>query len=104
MTAAKWRLTGIGEFHGYQLAKELARDSERQLFVAYGTIYRALGRLESMGLLSSRREDPAIAADENRPSRRFYALTATGRAAAGQARRAAAESTVRRRRQRLAPA
>jgi hypothetical protein len=31
-----------------------------------------------MGLLESRWEDPAIAAEENRPRRRFYRVTAAG--------------------------
>jgi DNA-binding PadR family transcriptional regulator len=104
VTAAHSAASGIEEFHGYQLAKELARDSESRLFVGYGTLYRALGRLEAMGLLSSRREDPAIAAEENRPGRRFYTLTAAGLRAAEEAERIAARSPVRRRKRRLATA
>jgi PadR family transcriptional regulator, regulatory protein PadR len=104
LTASRWAATESQELHGYQLAKELARDAEPRLFVGYGTLYRALGRLEAMGLLSSRREDPAIAALENRPGRRFYSLTAAGQRAAAEAQRIAAESVVRRRQRRLAPA
>ena len=104
VTAAAWFADGLREFHGYQLAKQLARDANRQLFVAHGTLYRALARLEAMGLLSSRREDPVIAAQENRPGRRFYTLTATGQAAAEEARRTAADTIGRRRVRRLAPA
>jgi PadR family transcriptional regulator, regulatory protein PadR len=74
--AAALRRRGIREFHGYELAKQLADVSDRRLLTAYGTLYRALGRLEAMGLLESRREDPAIAAKENRPGRRLYTLTA----------------------------
>jgi DNA-binding PadR family transcriptional regulator len=70
------RRRGIREFHGYELAKQLADVSDRRLLTAYGTLYRALGRLEAMGLLESRREDPAIGAKENRPGRRLYTLTA----------------------------
>jgi DNA-binding PadR family transcriptional regulator len=76
---------GIDEFHGYELAKLLAADAERRMLTAYGTLYRALGRLEEMGLLQSRREDPEIAARENRPGRRLYTLTPAGEAAARQA-------------------
>jgi PadR family transcriptional regulator, regulatory protein PadR len=76
MAAAALRRRGINEFHGYELAKQLADVSDRRLLTAYGTLYRALGRLEGMGLLESRREDPAIAAKENRPGRRLYTLTA----------------------------
>jgi len=73
---ASLRRQGIDEFHGYELAKQLADIGDRKLLTAYGTLYRALARLEAMGLLESRREDPAVAAQENRPGRRFYALTA----------------------------
>ena len=76
--AAALRRRGIDEFHGYELAKKLARDADRRLLTAYGTLYRALGRLEAMGMLQSRREDPQIAARENRPGRRLYMLTAAG--------------------------
>lgn len=74
--------SGTGQFHGYQLAKHLAHVSDHRLLTAYGTLYRALGRLEKMGLLASRGEDPHVAAEENRPARRLYALTGEGVAAA----------------------
>jgi len=71
----------VHEFHGYQIAKHLADVADRRLLTAYGTLYRALGRLEKMGLLESHWEDPQIAADENRPGRRLYTLTGAGIAA-----------------------
>ena len=74
--AAALRRRGINEFHGYELAKQLADVKDQRLLTAYGTLYRALGRLEAMGLLESRREDAAIAAQENRPGRRLYTMTA----------------------------
>ena len=72
------------DFHGYEIARHLGEGDRRQL-TAYGTLYRALGRLEDMGLLKSRREDPRIAARENRPRRKFYSLTAAGELAAERA-------------------
>ena len=66
------------EFHGYEIAKHLSEVGDSRLLVAYGTLYRALGRLEEMGFLESRWEDPEISASENRPRRRMYALTALG--------------------------
>jgi len=81
----------VAEFHGYQIAKYLATASDRRLLTAYGTLYRALARLESMGLLVSHKEDPAIAARENRPGRRLYALTTAGEQVARQAREIATE-------------
>ncbi len=73
------------EFHGYEIARHLGGEDERKQLTAYGTLYRALGRLEAMGLLRSRGEDPRIAARENRPRRKFYALTAAGESAAERA-------------------
>ena len=95
-----WR-TGSAEFHGYEIAKHVAEESERQTsLTAYGTLYRALFRLEGMGLLASRQEDPAIAARENRPGRRLYLLTGEGVAAAQTAAQAAPARPVTKRKRR----
>jgi PadR family transcriptional regulator len=102
--AAALRGTGHDDFHGYEIAKTIGDASSGRLLTAYGTLYRALGRLEKMGLLTSRWEDPEIPARENRPGRRLYTLTARGDAALVDAR-AATETAARRRvRRRLAPA
>ncbi len=82
---------GTGQFHGYLLAKELKDAADTRLLTAYGTLYRALGRLEAMGLMTSAWEDPQIPADENRPRRRLYSITPGGCAAVAQA---AGESTA----------
>jgi DNA-binding PadR family transcriptional regulator len=79
--AAKLRRRGSGEFHGYEIAKRLKADADAKLLTAYGTLYRALGRLEKMGMLESRWEDPAAPARESRPTRRLYTLTAAGETA-----------------------
>lgn len=102
--AADLLRSGTKDFHGYQIAKRLGDIADRRLLTAYGTLYRALGRLEKMGLLRSRWEDPQIAAREQRPGRRLYKLTAEGEAAAQEARRVAAEKSPKRARRRLAPA
>lgn len=93
--AADLRQQGTEEFHGYLIAKAIKEHADHRLLTAYGTLYRALGRLESMGLLSSRWEDAMVAAEENRPRRRFYALTAAGEEAVTQAARAAAEARAK---------
>ena len=103
-SAAALRAAGIEEFHGYELAKQLAHHADQRLLTAYGTLYRALGRLESMGLLTSRREDPEIAAREQRPGRRLYTLTALGEAAADAAATVARAPRFQRTRRRVAPA
>ena len=103
-SAALLRRRGVKEFHGYELAKQIAHDADNRLLTAYGTLYRALGRLEQMGLLRSRREDPEIAARENRPGRRLYTLTAAGETAARAVGAAPRENLRRRPRRRVAPA
>src|SRR5438105_875069 len=73
--AVELRAQGTEEFHGYLIAKEIKEHADNRLLTAYGTLYRALARLESMGLVTSRWEDPAIPARENRPGRRLYTLS-----------------------------
>jgi len=81
-----WR-TGTAEFHGYEIARHVAEESERRSLTAHGTLYRALSRLATMGFLESHWEDPHSAARENRPGRRLYVLTGNGVTAAQQATR-----------------
>ena len=89
------------EFHGYEIAKHLSAAGDAKLLVAYGTLYRALGRLEEMGFLESRWEDPQISADENRPRRRMYTLTALGATVVSDATKA---SKAKARKPKWAPA
>ena len=103
-SAVDFQRRNVGEFHGYEMAKSLADGAERRLLTAYGTLYRALARLQHMGFLESRWEDPQIPARENRPGRRLYRLTAAGEAAFQATRNAAAEKVSERARRRLAPA
>jgi DNA-binding PadR family transcriptional regulator len=102
--ADKLRRSGTLEFHGYEIAKRLGDESNRRLLTAYGTLYRALGRLEAMGLLESRWEDPHIPARENRPGRRLYVLTTAGETAAADAREKAGSKIPRRTVRRPVPA
>jgi DNA-binding PadR family transcriptional regulator len=102
--AAKLRRSGTTEFHGYEIAKRLGDGNNRRLLTAYGTLYRALGRLEAMGLLKSRWEDPQIPARENRPGRRLYVLTAAGETAAQAARQTAGARIPKRAVRRPVPA
>lgn len=77
---------GTKTFHGYSLAKVMKTDSDSRMLVAHGTLYRALHRLEGAGLIEGFWEDPAEAADERRPRRRLYRLTALAEAAVTRAR------------------
>ena len=72
---------GVTEAHGFLLAKEMREERHARRLTAYGTLYKALDRLERAGLLESRWEDPLIGADEGRPRRRFYRLTFAGEGA-----------------------
>jgi DNA-binding PadR family transcriptional regulator len=94
--AAEMYRAGEKEFYGYVIAKQLAALADRRSLAAYGTLYRALGRLQDMGLVESRWEDPLIAARENRPLRRLYALTQKGHAAAAEAHNAALARALKR--------
>jgi PadR family transcriptional regulator, regulatory protein PadR len=102
-TAADLHARGIRDFHGYELARRLGEMADRKLLTAYGTLYRALGRLESMGLLTSEWEAPEIPARENRPGRRLYRLTALGEEAVTNVR-AREDANLKRLRRRLAQA
>jgi PadR family transcriptional regulator PadR len=60
-----------------------------------GTVYRALARLEDLGLVKSHWESATVALEEKRPRRRYYAIRAAGRRELAEARdrfRAAARS------------
>ena len=69
-------LSAPDAFHGFGIAQALReRDGSRSL-TGHGTLYKALGRLEEFGLLTSAWEDWAAA--EGRPRRRLYELTREG--------------------------
>ena len=80
--AIEFAAIGQPEFHGYAIAR-LMRDREgARRLTAHGTLYRALDRLDEAGLVEGRWEDPLVAADEGRPRRRLYRVTALGEQAA----------------------
>jgi len=76
---------GQPEAHGYQLASVVRDLRHARRLTAYGTLYKALNRLERDGYLKSRWEDPQVAASEQRPRRRFYRVTVKGAAALADA-------------------
>ena len=71
----------VAEFYGFLIAKHLAEREGARKLTAYGTLYKALSRMEAQGLLSSRWEDPINAATSGRPRRRLYQVTAAGQGA-----------------------
>ncbi|AXB43698.1 PadR family transcriptional regulator [Amycolatopsis albispora] len=78
-------------FHGFALAQTMREQRGSSTLTSHGTLYKALGRLEEFGLLTSEWEDAEAA--EGRPRRRLYELTGRG---AQVAARAAAEQPARR--------
>jgi PadR family transcriptional regulator PadR len=65
---------GWGPLHGYAITSLIRRQSDEALLVEEGTLYPALWRLESRGLLRAE-----WGLSENNRKARFYALTAEGR-------------------------
>ncbi|HEX5929440.1 MAG TPA: helix-turn-helix transcriptional regulator [Solirubrobacterales bacterium] len=100
VTALSMSAAKEGTFHGFGLAREMREQSRSRSLTAHGTLYKALGRLEQLGLLASRWEDASAA--EGRPRRRLYELTGEG---ARVAERAVAEGAggAARRSPRVAP-
>jgi PadR family transcriptional regulator len=92
--ALELRSRGTGEAHGFRLAKELRDGTHARRLTAYGTLYKALERLERAGYLASRWEDPQLAAADGRPRRRFYRLTLSGETALAEAISAEREDTL----------
>jgi DNA-binding PadR family transcriptional regulator len=72
---------GASRFHGFMIAKEIKDRDDAKLLTAHGTLYKALDRLQKAGHLESDWEDPLVAAQEGRPRRRLYHVTAAGEAA-----------------------
>jgi DNA-binding PadR family transcriptional regulator len=92
--SAELRRSGQPEAHGYELAKVVRDVRDARRLTAYGTLYKALSRLERDGLLASRWEDPLAAAAASRPRRRFYRLTLEGEGALSDARVAEADAPI----------
>ena len=86
--------TGSREFHGFGIAQTMRDHRGSRALTGHGTLYKALGRLEELGLLASRWEDAAGV--EGRPRRRLYTLTGKGAEVARlAATHTAAEATDR---------
>ena len=65
---------GWGPLHGYAITSLIRRQSDDALLVEEGTLYPALWRLESRGLLRAE-----WGLSENNRKAKFYALTPEGR-------------------------
>jgi transcriptional regulator len=65
---------GLGPRHGHGIATAIERSSEDVLLVDHGSLYPALQRLESAGLIASE-----WGTSENNRRARYYKLTRAGR-------------------------
>jgi PadR family transcriptional regulator, regulatory protein PadR len=83
--ALRLQRDGTAEFHGFAIAKHLAVQRDSRKLTSHGTLYKALDRLEAVGLVESRWEDPEEAASAGRPLRRLYTLTGAGAVALSRA-------------------
>ena len=79
-------LSGSPECHGFLIATLIKGKQDTKLLTAYGTLYRALSRLEKAGFLTSRWEDISSLMGESRPRRRLYRITEEGSKALADSR------------------
>lgn len=79
-----------GEAHGYAIIKEAESRPNGMSRIETGTLYRALRRLSTDGLIEPADEKPAADVDDER--RRYFSITALGKeVAAAEARRLASQ-------------
>ncbi len=79
-----------GSFYGFLLAKQIAEQTEGSL-LAHGTLYKALARMASAGLIEAEWEDAALAEHAGRPRRRLYHVTGEGELASSREHRRLAD-------------
>ena len=66
-----------GERHGYRIMQDIARQTDGEMRLEAGHLYRSLHRLLGQGFVDESGERPAPDLDDER--RRYYRLTALGR-------------------------
>jgi DNA-binding PadR family transcriptional regulator len=67
-----------GHLHGYAIIRDIADRTAGAVRLGTGTLYTALARLEALALVEESDRRPAPSEDDER--RRYYRLTAAGRA------------------------
>jgi transcriptional regulator len=68
------KAVSLGPLHGYGVLLRIEQITNEALLVPQGSLYPALYRLETQGLISSEWGE-----SENKRKAKFYTLTATGR-------------------------
>src|SRR6185295_13081912 len=67
-----------GPLHGYGVIRDVDERTAGEIRLGTGTLYTAIARLETLGLLEESARRPAAKDDDER--RKYYQLTALGRA------------------------
>lgn len=89
-----------GEKHGYGILKSVEQETEGQITLLTGTLYRSLKRLMELDMIAESDERPDPELDDER--RRYYRLSAMGqRVLAAEARRMAHAIAVLQQKQNL---
>ncbi len=70
-----------GDKHGYEIAKQVAEDSQGRVSMGTGTLYGSIKRMLADALIEETDQRPAPELDDER--RRYYRLTPQGRRALG---------------------
>src|SRR5215470_7333360 len=65
-----------GDMHGYEIAKQVAEDSQGRVRMGTGTLYGSIKRMLAGALIEETGQRPAPDLDDER--RRYYRLTAHG--------------------------
>ena len=68
-----------GDKHGYEIAKQVAEDSQGLVRMGTGTLYGSIKRMLADGLIEEAESRPVPDLDDER--RRYYRLTTEGRRA-----------------------
>jgi DNA-binding PadR family transcriptional regulator len=66
-----------GDKHGYEIAKQVAEDSQGRVSMGTGTLYGSIKRMLADALIEETEQRPAPELDDER--RRYYRLTDHGR-------------------------
>jgi DNA-binding PadR family transcriptional regulator len=92
-----------GDRHGYEIAKQVAEDSQGRVTMGTGTLYGSIKRMLADNLIEEAERRSAPEPDDER--RRYYRLTTRGREAlAAEVQRYARVVEVARTRDLVAPA
>ena len=86
-TTASLSMGSVAILHAIASGSRFGFDIMDATGLTSGSVYPALDRLESLGLVSSEWEDERVARRDKRPARRYFTLTGEGELALADALR-----------------